>query len=136
LRLTEGRIAPIGPIRRQAARVARAFRRLNAARSRYRARIAASRTAAAQATAARALARAHRRAAAKLRSLRLTGLGRPAAGAAVRSLERTGAAYRSLARAARRDDARRYAVARRAALAGDVRIRRALRTLRLVGYLD
>lgn len=135
LRLTAGRIARIRPTKRQTAGVARAFRRLNAARSRYPSRIFASPPAVAQATAALALARAHRRAAADLRSLRLTRLGRPAARAAARPLERTGAAYRSLARAVQ-GDVRRWAVARRAALAGEVRIRRALRGLRLVGYPD
>jgi hypothetical protein len=135
LRLSAGRIARIRPTKRQTAGVARAFRRLNAARSRYPSQIFASPPAVAQATAALALARAHRRAAADLRSLRLTRLGRPAAQPVVRALERTGAAYRSLARAVQAD-ARRYAVARRAALAGEVRIRRARRGLRLVGYPD
>jgi len=135
LRLTRGRITRIRPTKRQTAGVARAFRRLNAARSRYRSQIFASRPAATQATAALALARAHRRAAADLRLLRLRGLGRPAVRAAVRALERTGAGYRSLARAARRGDARREAVSRRV-LAGEARIRRALRGLRLVGYTN
>lgn len=136
LRVTGARFARVRPTKRQRAGVARAVRRLESARSRHGSKTFASPPAATQVTAAFALARADRRAAADLRSLRLTSLGRPAARTAVRALERTGAAYRSLARAARGRDARRYAVARRAARAGEIRIRRALRGLRLVGYPD
>jgi hypothetical protein len=114
--------------------VARAFRRLNVQRSRYRSRVAAARTVAGQARAARAVARAHAAAAAALRSLQLSGLARPGGAAAVDALDRARGGYLSLAGAARRGDARGYAAARRVALAADLRIRRALRSLRIVGY--
>jgi hypothetical protein len=118
----------------KAAGVARVFALLNAARARYRSRITRAATAAAQAGAARAVARAHATAEERVRALRLSGLAQPGGGRARHALERARHAYLTLAGAARRGDARRYAAARKAALAADLRIRRALRSLRLVGY--
>jgi hypothetical protein len=134
LRPAGGRFTPVGPSGRQARGLDRAFRRLNAARSRYQSRMAAPGTALGQAALARALARAHARGAVALRSLELTGLAQPGGRAAVRALERAATAYRSVGSATERSDRRGYEVARRSALVADDRIRRAVQTLRLVGY--
>jgi hypothetical protein len=134
LRLAQGGSAPAGPSRRQAAGLRRALRRLNAARSSYQSRIARSRTAGQQAAAARMLSRAHAGTARALRELALTGLAEPGARAAIGALERSTAAYRGAARAAVHRRARGYARARRSAVAADAALRRALRSLRVVGY--
>jgi hypothetical protein len=134
LRVVGRRFAPMPASDPKAAGVARVFALLNAARARYRSRITRAATAAAQARAARAVARAHATAAGRVRGLRLTGLAQPGGARARHALEGARHAYLALAGAARRGDARRYATARKAALAADLRIRRALRLLRLVGY--
>lgn len=134
LRVVGRRFAPMPASDRKAAGVARVFARLNAARARYRSRITRAGTAAAQARAARAVARAHATAAGRLRALRLSGLAQPGGARARHALERAHHAYLALAGAARDGDVRRYSAARKAALAADLRIRRALRSLRVVGY--
>jgi hypothetical protein len=134
LRLAQGRSRPAGPSARQAAGLRRALRRLNAARSSYRSRLARSRSAVQQAAAARTVARAHLRAGRSVRSLALTGLAQPGRRAAIGALERSAAAYRDAARAAVRGESGGYARARRSALAADAALRRALRMLRVVGY--
>jgi hypothetical protein len=134
LRLASGPVAPAGPSSRHVARARRAFRRLNAARSRYRSRLERTRTAAAQADAARALARVHARQARALTVLPLGGLAQPGGRAAVRALERAARAYRAAARAAVAGDRRGYAAAGRSATTADAALRRALRMLRVVGY--
>jgi hypothetical protein len=132
--LAEGRAVSAGPSARQASGLRRALRRLNAARSSYRARVARARTARRQAAAARMLARAHARTARSLRELALTGFAEPGARAAIRALERSTLAYRGAARAAARRRTGGYARARRSALAADAALRRALRSLRVAGY--
>jgi hypothetical protein len=134
LRLARGRSRPAGPSGRQAAGLRRALRRLNGARSSYRARLARSRRAVQQAAAARVVARAHLRAGRSVRSLALTGLAQPGRRAAIGALERSAAAYRDAARAAARGESGTYTRARRSALAADAALRRALRMLRVVGY--
>jgi hypothetical protein len=134
LRLARGSFAPAGPSTRQASGLRRALRSLNAARSSYRSRVARSRTPRRQAAAARILAHAHAQAARSLRSLALTGLAEPGARAAIRALGRSALAYRAAARAAVHRRAGGYARARRSALAADAALRRALRSLRVVGY--
>jgi hypothetical protein len=134
LRLVQGRFRPAGPSGRQAAGMRRALRRLNAARSSYRSRLARSRSAVQQAAAARTVARAHLRAGRSVRSLALTGLAQPGRRAAIGALERSAAAYRDAARAAARGESGGYARARRSALAADAALRRALGMLRVVGY--
>jgi hypothetical protein len=134
LRLVGRRFTPMPLSAAKTAGFVRAFGRLNTARARYRSRVTAEVTTAGQAQAAQALARAHATAAAALRALRLSGLARPGRLGAVHALEHARRAYLALAGAARRGDALRYAAARNAALAADIRIRRALRYLRLVAY--
>jgi hypothetical protein len=134
LRIARGHLRPVRASRHDAATLARALRRLNAARSRYRARLVRARTPSQQATAAAELVPAHARAAHELRSLSLTSLAAPGGAAAVRALERATRAYRSASRAARRHDRTRYASARRAALAADHALRRALLMLRVGGF--
>jgi len=134
LRLAEGRFTPAAASPRQATGLARAFGRLNAARTTYRLQVRRTRTGAGQAAAARTLSRAHAREASALRSLVLTGLARPGGRASLRGLERAAAAYRALAAAAARGDRRGYSTARGSALAADLRIRRAVGMLRVVGY--
>jgi hypothetical protein len=134
LGLVRGRFIPVGATAGQAAREARVFERLNAARSTYRAQRWRSRTAGDVARAARALAGAHAREARALRSLEFTGIARPGGRALVGAVAQAAAAYRSLARAAGNRDRDGYGTARRAALAADDSIGHALRMLRLVGY--
>ena len=132
--LPDGRFLPVGPNARQTQGQARVFRRLNAARSRYRARVRRSKTGTGLADAALELALVHARAARVLRSLELSGIARPGGVAAVRALERAAGAYRSLGATAEAGNRRGYARARRSALAADAALRRGLRMLRLVGY--
>jgi hypothetical protein len=132
--LADGRFMPVGPNAGQAQGQARAFRRLNAARSGYQARVRRSKTGAGLGDAARDLAMVHAREARVLRSLELSGIARPGGAAAVRALERAAAAYRSLAATAEDGNRRGYAAARRSALAADATLRRGMRMLRLVGY--
>jgi hypothetical protein len=134
LRLAQGRSGPAGPSDRQAAGLQRTLRRLNAARSSYRSRLARARTAGQQAAAARTVARAHLRAGRSVRSLTLTGLAGPGRRAAIAALDRSAAAYRDASRTAARGEAGGYARARRSAQAADAALRRALRMLRVVGY--
>jgi hypothetical protein len=134
LRLAEGGSAPATPSARQVTGLRRALRRLNAARSAYRSRLVRTRTPRQQAAAARMLARAHARTARSLRALALSGLAEPGARSAVRALERSTLAYGNAARAAASRRARGYARARRSALAADAALRRALRSLRVVGF--
>jgi hypothetical protein len=134
LRPAGGRVGPPSASRSEAAALRRVFRRLNAARSRYRGRVANARTPAQQATAAAELAHAHARQASALRSLSLTGLAAPGGVAAVRALDGAARAYRAASSAARHNDRAGYDSARRTARAADDALRRALLMLRVAGF--
>jgi hypothetical protein len=81
------------------------------------------------------VADAHAREARVLGTLDLTGLAEAGGTEAIQSLRRAATAYRAAASAARRGNRRGYAAARRSALSAGVRIERALRLLRAVGYV-
>jgi Protein kinase domain len=135
LHLANARFTPVGPSDRQATGLGLAFRRLNAARSRYRSRLARSKAVAVQATAARAVADAHAREARVLGALDLTGLAEAGGTEAIQALRRAATAYRAAASAAHRGNRRGYAAARRSAVSAGLRIERAQRLLRAVGYV-
>jgi hypothetical protein len=134
LRLDRVKPYGLGPSRRYARALNDVLRTLNGARANGRNRLAGAETPGGQGEAAADVASAYSNAAKRLDGLSITPESAPANAKIVKTLRFAGAAYGDLAAGARAKSEKRYDAAREAVESREAAVRRAIVSLRALGY--